>query len=175
MSKNVVICTNMQFNYFSSKGTSYLGGHSRIVKERISQVLRNLDYDKYEVIYTRDIRSPEDKFFSHVKTQCTVGTLDINMVDGLSRANSLVISATRPSAVWKTPLLSELRKSNPEEVYILGSETNSSVLFTAADLRYLGYIVKVPEPLVVARDEYLHNFAITLMAETLGVEVVTGI
>jgi len=175
MRKNVVICTNMQFNYFSSKGTSYLGEHSKAVKLRVSQTLKELDFDKFEVFHTRDVRSPEDKFYAHTKTQCTVGTLDINMVDGLAGANSLVIASTRPSALWKTPLLSEIKKNDPEEIYLIGAETNSAVLFTAADLRFLGYTVKVPEPLVVARDEYLHNFAITLMADTLGVEVVIGL
>lgn len=175
MRKDVVLCLNLQVNYFSSKGSSYLGEKAKLVRDCITRDLRNLDHGIYDIIYTRDVRSPEDTFYSHAKTQCTVGTLDVNMVEGLSRAKSLVISASRPSAVWRTPLLSEIKKSDPANVYLVGAESDSAVLFTAADLKNQGYNVKVVEPLIVCKDLYLHNFSITIMTDNLGIDVVSGI
>lgn len=175
MRKDIVLCVNLQVNYFSTKGSSFLGGKSKLVKDCIVRDLRNLDHAKYDIIYTRDVRAPQDNFYSHAKTQCAVGTLDVNMVEGLSRAKSLVISASRPSAVWRTPLISELKKSDPAVVYMVGAETDCAILFTAADLKNQGYNVKVVEPLVVCKDTYLHNFSITIMTDNLGIDVVSGI
>lgn len=171
MRKNVVVCLNLQVNYFGTKGTSYLGEQAKVVKTRIIEELRRLPKEEFEVIHVRNVRSPEDTFYSHEATQNVVGTLDIQMVEGLPPCSSILVSATRPSAVWRTPLLTEIKKLEPGCVYLVGAETNSAVLFTAADLRYLGYNVRVPEPLVVARDSYVHSFAVSQMADVLGVHI----
>ena len=169
--KDIVLAMNLQVNYFGHRGTAFLGEHCIPVRENIKKYLHSIPFEMYEIYYTRDVRSPEDAYFNHVKTQCVVGTLDVHIIEGLPRALALMITATRPSALWKTPLLSELSKHKPEKIIIVGAETNVSVLFTAAELRARGYRVEVPEQLVVARDPYLHNAAITIMADTLGVEV----
>ena len=60
------------------------------------------------------------------------------------------------------------------KVILLGAETNSSVLFTAENLKYEGYNVEIPEPLVIARDDFSHTSAISLIADVLGIKVTGG-
>lgn len=173
--KNVVICLNMQINYFSSKGSACNIGKYKVVRDNVKQCLKDLGKDVYDIIYTRDIRSPEDDFHGHQPTQCMVGTLDVNMVEGLPKSSNILIPTSRPSALFKTPIRNLLVRNDPTSVYLVGAETNSAVLFTASDLRNLGYNVKVVEPMTIARDDYAHNNAISLMADVLGVEIVDKI
>lgn len=173
--KNVVVCCNMQWNYFHCKGTEYMGEAAKTVHKRISSYLRSLSLERYAIFYTRDVRSPEDNFYAHQKTQCIVGTEDVIMMGELTSTSSLVVSATRPSAVWRTPLESEIKKHSPDQVILIGAETHSAILFTAADLKTKGFNVIVPEPLVTARDEYSHCAGISILADVLGISVVQGI
>lgn len=172
MSKDVVIALNLQVNYLSEKGSAYLGPESEVRKENIRRYLQDLNKASTELYYTRDIRSPEDNYYSFAKTQCCVGSMDVHMIPNLPRGNALVFTSSRPSAVWMTAMLSEIKKHEPEKITLVGAETNLAVMFTAADLRNRGYRVIVPESLVVASDEYLHSAAIHIMADCLGVEVI---
>ena len=61
--KNIVICCNLQWNYFHTSGSSYLGEPSKVVLKRILSYLNSINTDQYSVMYTRDIRSPEDNFW----------------------------------------------------------------------------------------------------------------
>lgn len=172
MNKDVIIALNMQKNYFSAKGSSFVGPIFKERQQKIVDYLASLKPETTELYYTRDIRSPEDSFWSFTTTQCVVGSTDIFMLDSLPKGNPLIITTSRPSALYLTPLLSELRKHTPSKVTLVGAETDSSVLFTAAELRFRGYRVVVPEALVVAKDEYVHGASIAIMADNLGVEVI---
>jgi nicotinamidase-related amidase len=171
MRKNVVLALNLQQNYFEESGTSFLGPQAKDAMDRIKKYLSTLD-NSWEIIYSLDIRSPGDMFFESQRTQCMVGTRDVIAVQGLKGSNHHSLISSRPSAMWATPLTHYLKKLEPASVVIIGAETNSSVLFTAGDLRCSGYPVTVPERLVVAKDEYLHNAAISIMSDTLGVCIV---
>jgi nicotinamidase-related amidase len=172
MRKDVILALNMQDNYFSPGGSSYLGESADRVSSAVKEYLRKVPLDIFEIMYSRNVRSPQDDFYAGQKTQCIVGTQDINMIPGLVHGGSLVVTACKPSAVWKSSLVAHLKNLDPTRIILVGAETNAAVLFTAADLRFLGYHVTVPEGMVAARDPYLHNFSITTMVDTLGVEVV---
>lgn len=169
--KNVVICCNPQWNYFHSTGSSYLGDNAKVVLKRITSYLDSLNKDHYSIIYTRDVRSPEDNFYAHQKTQCVVGDSDLIMMEGLPNSKTLLVSTTRPSALWRTPVETEIKKHSAEKIILIGAETHASILFTAADLKTKGYNVIVLEPLIVARDEYSHCSGISILTDILGVTV----
>jgi nicotinamidase-related amidase len=169
--KNVLILLNFQWNYFSSNGSAYLGPKAKDLKIRIVEFVNTLDRRAWSVVQSKDIRSPEDDFYAHQKTQCTVGSKDIIMLDGITFPGILVVPATRPSAVYKTQLLNEIKKHNTEEIAIIGTETHAAVLFTASDLKLAGYKVTVVEPLTMSRDDYLHNSAISVLSDTVGVKI----
>jgi len=175
MRKDVIVAINLQENYFSDKGSSFLGEGAKSVLQEIKDCLASLDPKKYEIVYTRDVRPPMDPFYGHQRTQCIVGTDDVNMVKGLSGAKSYVINASKPSSAWGTSLYFEISRNEPEHVFLVGAETHSAILFTAAELRYRGIPIYVPEGMTVSRDEYMYNASIAIMSDVLGVEVVKGI
>lgn len=174
MRKDVIVAINLQDNYFHSSGSSFLGEKALPVLQEIKDGLASANPDRFEIVYTRDVRPPADPFYGHQKTQCVVGTSDINMVKGLTGAKSYVINAPKPSAAWGTSLAYEITRNEPSMVYLVGAETHSAILFTAAELRYRGIPVCVPEGLTVSKDEYMYNAAIALMSDVLGVEVMGG-
>jgi nicotinamidase-related amidase len=68
--------------------------------------------------------------------------------------------------------LNEIKKADPETITLVGAEANEAILFTAADLRNYGYKVIVPLDKIIAKDDYLQNIGITLMADVFGVTLV---
>lgn len=177
MSKDVVLCLNLQVGYLGKKGTSYIISEfgAEFLKKRTRSELNQLDKNKYEIIYSRNIRSPEDPFYSHCITQNVVGTLDVQLISGLPSTKSMLVAASRPSAMHMSPLKVLILKQKPEKVYLVGVPTSSAILFTACDLKSVGFDVRVVEPLTVDKDKYIHNAAITVLADTLGVKVVGSI
>lgn len=170
--KNVTVVLNAQWSYLHSSGSSYLGDEkAKTLKVRLQGYLDSLDASSNTIIFTKDIRSTDDSFWKHATTQNLVGSNDLNWVESLKPFISLPVHTSRPSAVFKTILSAEIRKHDPQEVVLVGVETHSSVLFTAADLKYQGFNVVVPESLVMSKDDYLHAAAVSLLADVLGVEV----
>lgn len=171
--KDVLLCMNLQWNYFHEEGTSFLGRKASALHKGITDYLKGFDYESTAIFYTRDVRAPTDSFYKNQRTQCIVGTTDINMVEDLRYANSPVFTAIRPDATYRTKLLSAIKEQNPSEVTLIGAETQSSILMTAARLSTLGFNVKVIEPLVCSREDHLHNASISIMTEHYNIEVVS--
>lgn len=169
--KNLILVMNMQHGYFDPQGTSYLGGQALTVAKRIFVFLSSLDRKCSHVLLTRDLRSVEDSFFAGQRSINYVGTKDVEILPGFQDLADGVVNTCRPSALSGSVLLAEMKKLDIGKVVLVGAETQSSLCFTAADLRFRGYQVTVPEPLAVSRDAYLHNFAITLLTSELGVDV----
>jgi nicotinamidase-related amidase len=171
MRKDIILAMNLQVNFFSAQGTSYLGADAETRLESIREYLNRVDLDRYALLYSLDIRSPQDRFYETHKTQCIVGSPDVKLMPGLPKGQSGTIIAKRPSALHETPLLVYLSKFEPDRVVLIGAETNVGILFTAFDLRMKGFHVVVYEPLAASRDEYLHNSAISTLVDSLGVEI----
>lgn len=171
MRKNIILAMNLQVNFFSSQGTSYLGAEAEVRLASIREYLNKVDLDRYALLYSLDIRSPQDKFYETHRTQCIVGSPDVKLMPGLPKGQSGTIISKRPSALFETPLSVYLSKFEPDSIVLLGAETNVGILFTAFDLRMKGFHVVVYEPLAASRDEYLHNSAISTLVDSLGVDV----
>lgn len=171
MRKDIILAMNLQVNFFGTQGTSYLGADAEVRLASIREYLGSVDLDRYALLYSLDIRAPQDRFYETHKTQCIVGSPDIMLMPGLPKGQSGTLITKRPSALFETPLLVYLNKFEPDKVVLIGAETNVGILFTAFDLRMKGFNVVVYEPLAVSRDEYLHNSAISTLVDSLGVEV----
>ena len=175
ISKNVVIAHNLQWAYLNSKGNAYLGDEkAKALKERLKSWLGDLDIEDTLVYLTKDIRSVEDEFYSSQNSRCLVGSDDLRLVEYFQKYTNTIIQTTRPSALYKTPLLGMLSKYKIHKVFLVGVETHMSVLFTAYDLKCRGFDVSVIEPLVGSKDDYMHSSAIALMANDLGIDVLEG-
>jgi len=71
------------------------------------------------------------------------------------------------SAFHGTELDGLLAERGVEELWIVGVETHTGVLFTAADAMSRGLQVTVPETCVAASDEALHGFALRQVRDVL--------
>ena len=81
------------------------------------------------------------------------------------RTDEPVIVKSSPSAFFHTPLQEHLDRSRVRRITLVGLETHTSVLLTAADAFARGFDVIVPDPCVAAADPELHKTALRLVRD----------
>lgn len=79
------------------------------------------------------------------------------------RTDEHVLRKPSPSAFFGTDLFELLCRQRVRRLTIVGLETHTSVLLTAADALSHGLEVVVPDPCVAARDFEAHRFALRLL------------
>jgi len=79
------------------------------------------------------------------------------------RSDEVVFKKPGPSAFYGTSVDTALRSQGVRRVTLVGLETHTSVLLTAADAMARGYEVVVPDPCVCAHDPEAHAAAIGLL------------
>jgi len=171
MNKNVVIACGLQKAYLHPQGTKYFGEKSDIMRVRIKDYLKSLDFSQNILYLLREIHQTNDNFFSNTVTHSIVGTKDTEIPEEIKPYVKIVVDVTRYSGFYKTLLESELHKIKPKNIYLLGFETHTLILFTAEELRNRGYKVTLLEPLIASEDDYLHAMGITLMKNFLAVDI----
>ena len=162
---------NLQNSFLSPQGSIYMGEKAEILKVRLKDYLSGFHGTK---IFFRETHAPGDTFFSTDKTHSVATSEDFSVPESLRGFANFYIDKTRYNAFFNTSLEANLKHNKVKSVGIVGLETHTSILFTAEDLRSNGYDVEVIEPCVMARDESLHSFAITLMRHYLGVRITNG-
>jgi nicotinamidase-related amidase len=167
---NVVLAMGLQRAYFHSEGTRYLGERAEVLKIRLVEYFKFLPRDTV-IYYIREIHQTNDCFYLNTKSYAIVGTPDVEILEIFKPYPKFIVNTTRHNAFYKTPLESEMLKLGAKSVTIVGVETHTNVLFTAEELRNMGYEVIVPEPLTCSEDDYLHTAGISLLSNTLSVRV----
>ncbi len=81
------------------------------------------------------------------------------------RSDEPVLRKPSASAFFRTELEAQLSRRNVRRLTIVGLETHTSVLLTAADALSRGVEVVVPEPCVAAADPQGHAAALRLLRE----------
>lgn len=169
---NVVIVFNPLVGYLKPHGSAYIGDEkAEKIKKDLKAYLKNVDTNNTKVFFTREVRSLEDKYHVAKTSGFFVGSDDIEVVESFKYFCNTIINTLRANALFKTPLLSELRKLDVHKITLMGLELSSSIIFTASELRNLGYAIEVLEPLTTSSSSYLHSAAISL-AGTEGVSFV---
>jgi nicotinamidase-related amidase len=79
------------------------------------------------------------------------------------RSDEVIFKKPGPSAFFGTALDDALRSQGIRRVTLVGLETHTAVLLTAADAMARGYEVVVPEPCVCAHDAEAHAAALSLL------------
>jgi nicotinamidase-related amidase len=79
------------------------------------------------------------------------------------RSDERVMKKPSPSAFYGTDLDVQLQKRRIRRLTLVGLETHTSVLLTAADAMARGYEIVVPDPCVAARDAEAHKAALQLL------------
>jgi nicotinamidase-related amidase len=81
------------------------------------------------------------------------------------RADERIMWKSAPSAFFDTDLGETLQDLKVRRLTLVGVETNTSVLFTAADAVARGFQVVVPDPCVCASTQEDHSFALRQIRE----------
>lgn len=171
MMDNVLIGLSLQRAYFHPDGSYYMGEKAEVLKPRILEYLKEKK-SSCDIIFTREVHSPSDKFYRNSKSHSLVGSADVEIMEMFKPFPKLMVNVTRADAFFMTPLESELHKRKPRSVTLIGVETHNNVLFTAEHLRNLDYDVTVPEALVNSYHEFIHVAAINILCNGLSVSVI---
>jgi len=168
---DVLLVMNPQNSFLDPTGSIYMGEKAEILKVRLEDYLSTFPRTK---IFFRESHATGDGFFISDKTHSVATTQDFQVHETFKKYADFYIDKTRFSGVYDTLLEATLKQNKVKSIGLVGLETHTSILFTAEDLRNRGYEVLVVEPCVMSRDEYMHGFAISLMAHHLGVKIVNG-
>ena len=159
---------NPQNSFLSKTGSVYMGEKAETLKIRLGDYLST--YSGKSLLF-REVHAMEDSFFVGDKTHSIATTPDCTIYEGIKRTPGDFFDHTRYDAFHGTSLESHLKREKVTSVTLLGVETHTSILFTAESLRNRGYSVTVIEPCCMARDDFMHDCAISLMANFLGVRI----
>lgn len=170
MMSDVVLALSLQRCYFHKEGSRYLGDRAETLKVRLADFFRTLPNNPV-IFFSREIHQTNDSFFMKTQSYALVGTPDIEILEPFKPYPKFIINTTRYSALYRTPLESELSKIRPKTITLVGVETHTNVLYTAEELRNMNYEVIVPEPLVAAEEDYMHAAGISFLSNTLSVRV----
>ena len=157
-----------QNSFFDPKGSVYLGEKAETLKVRLEDYLTNFSGKK---IFFREKHGEADDFFSNDKTHSIVNSFDFNVYESFKKYADIFYDKIRYSGVYNTGFEVFLKKEKISSVTIVGVETQTSVLFTAEEIRNRNIDVSIIEPLLASRDDFMHNNAITLMVNYLGVRI----
>ena len=165
---DIILVMCAQNSLLSEKGSIYLGERAEVLKVRLSDYLSNFPKKK---IFFREKHAKSDTFFINDVTNSVANTNDFFIHPFLKKHASVFYDKTRYSAFFNTNFKSYLIREKIKHVGLVGLETYTSILFTAEEVRNRDYEVTVIEPCVMSRDDYLHNYAIALMRNFLGVRI----
>jgi len=165
---DLLIAMNTQNSFLSPSGTVYIGEKAEILKVRLKDYISSFNGKK---LFCREIHSKEDKLFLGEKTHSIPTTSDVLIIDELKPFINFVVEKYAYNAFHESKLDVNLKREKPSKIFLVGVETHTSILFTAEELRNRGYDVVVVEPCMMSLDDHMHNFAVSLMKNYLGVEV----
>lgn len=152
-------------------GTFYLGaGAATSFRAGVSTYVQSLGKGDRLVLLNL-VRKPGDTYYEMEPDYCMVGSVDISHVDSVHSRADRVFQHHRPDLMTCVPFRTFLASNDVECVHLLGLETHRSILQTAQSLRSADYRVVVHAGNSAARDLYFHETALSLLAASVGAEV----
>ena len=133
-----------------------------------------------QLIFLADTHDPNDREFEIFPVHCVRGTSEAEVVPELQPmlAGSTLIRKRRYSGFFETDLEARLRAAGPQQVTVIGVETDICVLHTIADLRNRDYRVVVPSRAVETFDgpghpaDQVQQWALSHLKGVLGATIV---
>jgi len=168
---DAILVACAQNSFLSKNGPVYMGDKAEILKVRLVDYLSSFSGTR---IFLREKHTAGDSFFICDKTHSITASDDFQVCEELRKYADYCSDSIRYNAFFETTLDLMLRQKKINRVWLVGVETHTSILFTAEELRNRGYDVVLVEPCTMARDDYLHGFAISLMFHHLAVKVTNG-
>jgi nicotinamidase/pyrazinamidase len=135
-----------------------------------------------QLIFLADTHDPNDREFEMFPVHCVRGTSESEVVPELQPllAGSTLIRKRRYSGFFETDLEARLRAAGPDQVTVVGVDTDICVLHTIADLRNRDYQVIVPAQAVETFDapghpgDEVQGWALAHIKGVLGATVLTA-
>lgn len=165
---NILLLMNPQNSFLSKTGSVYMGEKAEILIIRLQDYLSKFTGKK---VFFREKHAMQDEFFVTDRTHSVATTNDYKVHEFLNSYATVFVDKTRYCGFYNTELESFLKREQVKSVKMAGVETHTSILFTAEELRNRGYDVEVIEPCTMSRDDYMHDYAITLMRNALGIKI----
>ena len=165
---DILFLMNPQNSFLAQAGSVYMGEKAEVLKVRLLDYLSSY---KGKKLFFREIHAMDDSFFVNDQTHSIATTPDCTIHDIFKGHQGNFFDHSRYDAFYGTTLDAYLKKEKVTSVTLVGLETHTSVLFTAESLRNRGFVVTLVEPCCMARDDYMHANAVSLMANFLGVKV----
>lgn len=162
----IVMCP--QNSFFDPKGSIYLGDKAENLKVRLIDYLSDFQGKR---VFFREKHAEADDFFINDRTHSLVNSFDFNVVEDLRKYANISFDKTRYSGFFGTNFEALLKKDKVTSVVIVGVETHTSILFTAEEIRNRDIEVNIIEPLIASRDDFLHDNALSLMVNYLGIKI----
>jgi len=146
---------------------------------RIQRVIDDRRRAGDQLVFLADTHDPDDKEFEMFPVHCVRGTHESEVVDELQPylPGARLIRKRRYSGFFETDLDAVLQALRPNQVTVVGLDTDICVLHTVADLRNRDYRVIVPANAVETFDapghpgEAVQRFALDHMRGILGATV----
>jgi len=134
-----------------------------------------------QLIFLADTHDPNDREFEVFPVHCVRGTSESEVVPELQPllAGATLIRKRRYSGFFETDLEARLRAAAPQQVTVVGVDTDICVLHTIADLRNRDYRVIVPAQAVETFDapghpgDEVQRWALAHIKGVLGASVLT--
>lgn len=155
MNKTALIVVDMIYDFTNPSGKIYYPGNEHVLPNIIDLIHVCKKHD-CRVFFVKHSLTEEDVLVSPKKTRtcCIKGTggdeLDKRLpVD----SNDIIISKTKYSAFFKTPLKEKLDQLNIEQLIVVGTKTNNCVYATVLDGYNYNYPVYVVKECVGTKDD----------------------
>ncbi len=174
MSKALLII-DLQNDFVRRGGALYFEGAEKVLP-KVMELVDSYIENEFPIITTQDWHDENDDEFKKWPVHCVAGSDGARLVEPLEERlknyhKHYAVKKTRFSAFYKTNFDGLIKRLRFEEFDVVGVVTHICVLFTVEELRNRGYSVKLHEKGVASYDEDMHHFALKLMKDVLGVDI----
>lgn len=164
----MILVMDAQNSFLDESGSVYLGKRAEILIIRLRDFLSSSNEHK---LFFRTVHALNDEFFRSDVTHSVVSTQDVPICPELQKHANEIEDKTRYDALFGTTLRDKVSDKRSKKIVLCGLETHTSILFTAESFRNLGVEVEIIEPCCMSRDQHMHDYAIALMRNSLGVRI----
>jgi nicotinamidase/pyrazinamidase len=172
MRSELLIVVDMLNDFIRPEGALYCGVGARAIVPFIRERIDAFRAAGNTIIYLQDAHASDDKEFERFAPHCVSGTRGSQIIEELApRAGEPVLSKTRYSGFYGTPLEKILAELQPAVVEVVGVCTSICVMDTVGGLANRDYMVRVPSKGVADFDEAFHRFALERMQRLYGAKV----
>jgi nicotinamidase/pyrazinamidase len=173
---DALIVIDMQRDFVDPDGALYFAGAEKVVAPAIDVIKNSMERSEI-VITTQDWHEANDEEFKMWPSHCIKNTPGAELIAPLRELlqnypKYYPVYKTRYSAFYGTELDRILKNFSIDKVQVCGVVTHICVLFTVEELRNRNIKVEVYEKATASYDREFHEFALRMMKEVLGAEVI---